>query len=169
MIMKTGKIFKKRLRGKAIMKVIKVIALVIVILIVLAIVLIPGFVSSGKCRQIILDKVNKSVAGKMDFASLSMGWLKGLTVKEFSFNDKAGMTQVKIKQITTKPHYGSLLLGDLSFGKTVIEQPRVELNLIEQKPAKAASAKPAEAQTPPNLSHCRSAGLTLWWKMVTSR
>lgn len=139
--MKTGKILKERLRGKAVMKVIKWIVLVVVVLIALAIVLLPGFISSGKCRQVILDKANKAMAGKMDFASLSMGWLKGLTVKEFSFSDNAGTAQVWIKQITTKPHYASILLGDLSFGKTIVEQPRIELSLMERKPVEVA-AKP---------------------------
>ena len=145
MIMKTKKIFNERLRGKAFMKVVKWIALVVVVLIALAIVLLPGFISSDKGRRMILDKANKAVAGKMDFASLSMGWFKGLTVKEFSFNDDAGTAQVKIKQITAKPHYASILMGDLSFGRTVLEQPRVELNLTDRKSeAKPEEKKPAE-------------------------
>lgn len=139
--MKTENIFNGKLRGKAFMKVVKLIAIAVVVLIALAILLTPVFVSSAKCRAMILDKANTSMAGRMDFTSLSMGWLKGFTVREFSFNDDAGTAQVKIKQITTRPHYASILLGDLSFGRTVIEQPRVELNLMEQKHAKV-TAKP---------------------------
>lgn len=144
--MRTENIFNGKLRGKAFMKVVKLIAIAVVVLIALAILLTPVFVSSAKCRAMILDKANTSMAGKMDFTSLSMGWLKGFTVKEFSFNDDAGTAQVKIKQITAKPHYASILLGDLSFGRTVIEQPRVELNLVEQKTAEVTAHKPKSAK-----------------------
>jgi len=106
-------------------------------LILLAVFAVPVFVSSEKGRKIILAKINESVAGKTDFGSLSMSWWKGVKVTDLSFNDDAGGTWVSVKQIATKPHYGSLLLGSLSLGRTVVDEPRVEINLAKVAPPKA--------------------------------
>ena len=38
-------------------------------------------------------------------------------------------TSVQVKQIATKPHYGSILMGNLSFGQTIIDKPNIEINL----------------------------------------
>jgi len=102
---------------------------ILIVLIFLMIILPPVFVSSEKGRKAILTRVNNAVAGQVDFASLSMSWLKGITATDISFKDNAGQTSVRIEQITTKPHYLPLLLGQLSFGRTVIDEPTVVINL----------------------------------------
>jgi len=112
-----------------------------VVLIVLMVFLVPAFVSSEKGRKIILTKINNSIDGKADFASLSMSWWRGIKVTDFSFNDSAGLTFVEIKQITTKPHYGSILLGSLSFGKTIIDEPKVKINLKHPSPARTEGSQ----------------------------
>jgi len=109
-----------------------------VVLIVLVFFLLPWFVSSEGGRQIILAKINDSVDGEADFAALSMSWWKGVKFTGVSFKDGTGQTLVKVKQITTKPHYSRLLTGRLSFGETEILKPKVEINL------KARQAKRAE-------------------------
>jgi hypothetical protein len=115
---------------------------IIVILIVSVLLLVPAIISSGKGRQIILAKINSSVAGQTDFTDLSMGWLKGIKVEDFSFNDDAGQISVRVKEIATKPHYGSLLTGNLSFGQTLIDKPNVQINLKELQEQKAKSSGP---------------------------
>ena len=127
-------------------RVLKLALALLVILIVFVLFLVPAIVSSGKVRQIILSKINGSIAGKTDFADLSMGWLKGIKVSDFSFNDNAGQISVQVKEIATKPHYGSLLTGNLSFGQTLIDTPNVEINLKdlqEQKTKSPAPKRPA--------------------------
>jgi len=115
---------------------------IIVFLIVLAFLLTPVFISSGRGRKIILAKVNTSLDGQTNFANLSMGWFKGIKVKDFSFNDGLGQTFVQVKQIATRPHYGSILMGNLSFGKTTIDEPKVQINLRPQQ----ATPKPSTKQ-----------------------
>jgi len=115
---------------------------IVVVLIVLAFLLIPLFVSSEKGRQIMLAKINASLDGQTNFADLSMGWSKGVKISDFSFNDKAGQTSVQVKQITTKPHYGSILMGNLSFGETTVDEPKVQINLRPQQ----ATPKPSTKQ-----------------------
>ena len=126
---------KAERKKKTITRIIKWVLAVVVVLIVLVVFLVPPFVSSVKGRQIILAKINDSIDGKADFAELSMSWWKGIKIAGFSFNNNAGQTSVEVKQIVTKPHYASILMGNLSFGETTIDQPKVRLNLKAQPPA----------------------------------
>jgi hypothetical protein len=122
-------------------RVLKLALVIIGILIVSVILLIPAIISSAKARQIILAKINGSIAGKTNFDDLSMGWLKGIKVSDFSFNDNSGQISVQVKEIATKPDYGSLLTGNLSFGRTLIDEPNVQIDLKQSKAQK--SGKPA--------------------------
>jgi hypothetical protein len=127
-------------------RVLKLTLAIIAILIVLVLLFVPALVSSGKGRQIILAKINGSIAGETDFADLSMGWLKGIKVSDFSFNDNAGQISVRVREIATKPHYCSILTGNLSFGQTLIDKPNVQINLKdlkEQKPQSPGTKRPA--------------------------
>ncbi|MHC4456625.1 MAG: translocation/assembly module TamB domain-containing protein, partial [Planctomycetota bacterium] len=110
-------------------RILKWLLVVVVTLIVLAFLLVPMFVSSQWGQNIILSKINNSLDGQADFGALSMSWWRGIKATNVSFIDTSRQTSVGIKQIATKPHYSSLLLGSLSFGETTIDEPRVEINL----------------------------------------
>ena len=127
--MRDEKMSKKNPQKKAGRRILKSVLAILAVLILLTVVLVPVLVSSGKFRSLILAKANDSIEGKLDFASLSMGWWKGIKIKDFRFNDNVGQTSVEVEQITTRPHYGSILMGSLSFGETTIERPRAEINL----------------------------------------
>jgi len=135
-------------RKKTATRILKLILALTVILILLVLFLVPAFVSSGQGRRIILSKINNSIDGRVDFADLSMGWLKGVRVADFSFNDNLGQISAQVKQITTNPHYGSIVMGNLSFGETTIDQPKVHINLQNQpavEPAVKAQPVPLKA------------------------
>ena len=106
----------------------------VVILIVLVFLLVPVIVSSGRGQEFILAKINDSIEGKADFNDLSMGWLKGIEITDFSFDDPIGQTSLTVKQIAAKPRYASILTGSLSFGRTIINQPRCQINLKPRIP-----------------------------------
>ncbi|MFH1614800.1 MAG: hypothetical protein ABIG61_06925 [Planctomycetota bacterium] len=89
----------------------------------------PRFVSSDKGRRLILQKVNRSIAGTADFASLSMGWFKGLELKDLKFVSDSGSMRVAVKRIFTKPRYLSILSGALSLGRTIIDEPAVDVRI----------------------------------------
>lgn len=129
-----------RPRRKARTRILKWIALVGAILIVVVVFVVPAFVSSRWGRKIILARVNDSVDGRVDFGSLSMGWLKGVEITDFTFNDSSGQTLVKVKQISTKPRYSSILLGGLSLDETIIDKPTVEINLKKRLPERLESS-----------------------------
>ena len=121
--------------------VFKIVLLLVLVFILSAFFLIPVFLSSQTARQIILAKVNESVDGKVDLAGLSMNWGKGIKVTDVTFNDDAGQISVTVKQITAKPRYGSILRGTLSFGKTIIDEPKVEINLNDRQVKKKRSLR----------------------------
>ena len=133
---------KAKPRKKTATRILKLALALIVVLIVLVLFLVPAFVSSEKGRQIILAKINNSIDGQTNFADLSMGWFRGIKVTDVGFNDSAGQITVQVRQIAAKPHYGSILTGNLSFGEMIIEEPKVEINLRDQRAKKAESFRP---------------------------
>jgi len=122
-------------RGGRVRRIIKWGLVAVVVVIVLLVFLLPAVVSSERFGSYLLARINRSVAGEADFADLSMGWIKGVRVEDLSFNDDAGQFSLKVKKVATRPHYASLLAGNLSFGRTTIDEPRVQVNL---KPAGGA-------------------------------
>ncbi|MBL7185712.1 MAG: hypothetical protein ISS70_05250 [Phycisphaerae bacterium] len=126
-------------RKRAVTKTLKLALALIVVLIVLVVLLVPAFISSEKGRRMILARINGAIAGKADFADLSMGWLKGIKVANLSFNDDAGHISVHVERVCTKPSYGSILTGNLSFGETLIDKPSVEITLKDPQVAEAPS------------------------------
>ncbi len=139
--METEKKPKAGTRKKTKTKIFLLASGLIVVLILLALLLAPALVSSGKGNRLILSKINNSIDGKIDFAGLSMGWFKGIKIADFSFKDNAGQISVQVKELATEPHYGSILAGNLSFGQTTVDAPRVQINLKEQKTPSVASKK----------------------------
>lgn len=123
-----------------------------VVLIVLVFFLLPMYVSSENGRKFILAKINSTVEGTTDFADLSMGWLRGIKVEDFSFDDKAGRIAVRVKQIATKPHYHKILFGHLSFGQTTIDQPRVRINLKAEQPSDYVPDPKPQTDGPPKVA-----------------
>ncbi len=111
----------------------------IVLVIALIIIIIPLYLSSENGRRMIIARVNNAIDGKMDFTDLSVGWFKGIKVEDFSFNDEAGEISVRAAEISTEPHYGSIIKGNMSFGQTTIDKPRIEINIKDLKDKKITS------------------------------
>ena len=126
-------------RKKTGRRILIIVSALVAVLIVFVFLLVPVLVSSEKGRQIILSKINQSIDGRADFADLSMGWFKGIRIADLSFDDTAGQISLKVKQIATEPHYASLLTGNLAFGQTTIDQPRVWINLKDRPPAETVT------------------------------
>ncbi|MBA7629649.1 hypothetical protein ES703_37149 [subsurface metagenome] len=99
------------------------------VLIVFVILFLPVFVSSEKGNKMILAKINGSIDGTLDFSSLEMSWRRGIGIKELKFIDGTGRFLVNVKKIQTKPHYLSLLSAAPSFGRTLVDEPDVDINL----------------------------------------
>lgn len=139
--MSTKETTKSRPKKKTKTRTLRRVAALVVIVIILAVLVLPWFVSSEKGRRMILARINRSIDGKMDFAGLTMSWWRGIKVKDIGFDDAAGRISVRVKQITTKPHYSSVLTGSLSLGETEILEPRVEVNLAASRAETLKSSK----------------------------
>ena len=124
-------------------RLIKWLLLAAFVLIMAVVLIIPVYVSSERGRKTILTKINDSIDGRADFADLSMGWLKGISITDLKFSDSSGRTKVRVKQISAKPRYASILMGSLSLGKTVIDEPRIEISLTPAQPQVSRPAVPA--------------------------
>ena len=135
----------QKMQTKTRSKILKLVLPITVILILLLFLFIPAFISSQKGQKIILDKINRSIDGELGFTDLSMSWFRGIRLTDVSFHDNAGQISATVKQITTKPHYSSILFGNLSFGKTIINKPRIETNLARTQNQKS---RPHNNKTP---------------------
>ncbi|MBW7989107.1 MAG: hypothetical protein FVQ84_03700 [Planctomycetes bacterium] len=142
--MSAEKISKAKPPKKTATKIIKLILIFIVILIVLVFLFVPAFISSKKGNRFVSGKINNSIDGRLDFAGLSMGWFKGISIAELSFADNADTISIQVKQITIKPRYGSILTGNLSFGQTTIDQPKISINLNNQPVSRQESVGVSE-------------------------
>ena len=131
-------------RKKTGRRILIIVSALVAILVAFVFLVVPAFISSEKGRQIILSKINQSIDGRANFADLSMGWFKGIKIADLSFDDTAGQFSLKVKQIATEPHYCSILAGNLAFGQTTIDEPRVQINLKNRPPAKAISKTESE-------------------------
>jgi hypothetical protein len=106
----------------------------LVVLLILGVVVgVPAYVSSGSCREMILSKANAAGVGVVDFSKLTMSWGKGISVSKISYKDKANILSVAVNSFSTKPKYGALLTGSIALGETVIDEPRVEIDIKKLK------------------------------------
>ncbi|MHC4758466.1 MAG: AsmA family protein, partial [Planctomycetota bacterium] len=105
--------------------------LAFVLVIVIFIALLPTIVSSEMISSAILAKINDAAPGRLDFTDLSMGWSKGIMVSDISYTDDAEGINVKVKQFAMAPHFGSILLGKINLGETVIDEPVISIDLKE--------------------------------------
>ncbi|MHC4517528.1 MAG: hypothetical protein ACYTAS_02975 [Planctomycetota bacterium] len=128
---------------------------------VLAVALAPVYLSSDGFRRMIQAKIDRSTGGTTGIGKLAVGWLKGVQVSDFSFRDEAGWTHVSISGIDAQPRLGALLSGTLSLGETVVDTPRIEIDL-RKRPAPTAVAGGDKPQRAPT----KAAGLVLLGDVV---
>jgi translocation and assembly module TamB len=124
---------KKSRKKKALKIAAGIVIFLILLLVLVAAIAVPAYVSSESGRRFILAKANASGTGAVDFANLSMGWVKGISISRLSFKDNANSVSVAVKGFSTRPNYGAILTGSLSFGETVIDEPRVEIDVDKMK------------------------------------
>jgi len=120
-------------RKRPAIRILKWALVVAAVLLVLIVLVVPPALSSDSFRRFVLSKINNSLQGRADFADLSVGWFKGVRLEDISFDDNDGFVSVRVKRIATRPRYAKLLAGSLSFGRTTISRPSVEINLKKRR------------------------------------
>jgi hypothetical protein len=145
----------KKAKKSPVIRVVKWVAVFGVVLILLLIFILPMVVSSESGRKFILARINPVIEGQVDFSDLSMGWRKGIILKDFRFGDEAQGIAVSVKRVSTRPYYGALLAGNLRLGETIIDTPDIEITLPEPSEQEASktqgSGKNKSSSTTPSL------------------
>ncbi len=131
-------------------------------LVVLAAVLAPLYLSSDGFKRMIQAKIGQSTGGTAAIGDLNVGWLRGIQVSDFRFQDQSGWAQVSIKGIDAQPRLGALLGGAFALGKTVIDKPSVEIDLRKRPAANPSTS--GRAKSPPK----ETAGLALLSDLVVN-
>ncbi len=134
-------------KGPSKVKTVKRIVIVAVAFVLLLVLVIPVYLSSESGKRFVVGKINRSISGRVQVGDLSMGWFKGIRVKDLSFEDDTGTTSAKVKEISTRPHYVPLLLGVVSLGETLIDEPQVVINVSQGKDKTLKPIVPAEKKT----------------------
>jgi hypothetical protein len=104
------------------------------IVLALIVLLIPVALSSQRFTRWLGAKISISTGGQAGIGNLSVGWFRGVRMADFSFRGQDGWAQVNIDRITTQPNYAGLFSGNLGLDRTVIEQPRVAIDLRHRPP-----------------------------------
>ncbi len=112
----------------------------------------PWILSSSGGTAFLLGRINRSLDGTLGMENLSLGWLDGVRIKNLTFEDTDGRTQVRVDSITSRPKLLKLLRGRLWLDQTVLERPdlritlpRPEISQVEKKPApKPPAEKPSD-------------------------
>ncbi|MHC4500036.1 MAG: hypothetical protein ACYS21_13085, partial [Planctomycetota bacterium] len=120
-------------KGPGKIKTVKRIVIVAVAFVLLLVLVIPAYLSSESGKRFILDKINRSISGRVQVGDFSMGWFKGIRVTDLSFEDDAGAASAKVKEISIRPHYIPLVLGIVALGETLIDEPQVVINVSQGK------------------------------------
>lgn len=105
------------------------------VLLLLIVLLVPVILSSPGFTRWVQAKINSSTGGQADIGDMSVGWFRGVQIAGFSYRGENGWTAVDIDRITAKPDYSGLLTGTLALDRTVLNQPRVAIDLREQPPS----------------------------------
>lgn len=109
------------------------------VLILLLLLILPPILSSSGGTAFLLRRINRSLDGTLDMEDLSFGWLAGVKIRNLTFEDTAGHTQIQVESITARPKLLGLLGGTVSLADAVIERPDVQITVPQHKPSTPAS------------------------------
>lgn len=124
----------------------------VLILIFLVVLLIPVILSSNGFTRWLQGTIGRSTGGQANIGDLSVGWLKGVRVTNFRFRTENDWAQVDIDRIATQPSFRRLLGGALALDRTVIDRPRIAVDL-RARPSVTAERSPATgSRSSPNPS-----------------
>lgn len=115
---------------------------------------VPAYLSSDSGKNLILQKINSSIAGKVDIDSLSMGWFAGVRADKLNFTNNTGSMKLFAEQIAARPSYLALLGGKVAIDEAIIDKPYVSVNLAGRQPQKigqAVSGRPSAKSAMPAL------------------
>ena len=111
-----------------------------ILITLVVVVLIPAVLSSSSFTRWVQAKISRSTGGQANIGDLSVGWLSGVRIADFSFRGPNGWAEVDIGRIIAQPSYGSLLGGTLAVGRAEIDQPHITVDMREKPPSTGESS-----------------------------
>lgn len=137
------------------------VVLGVILVFLLVVIFTPVYLSSDGFRRMIQAKISQSTGGTADIGDLSVGWLKGVRISDFSFREGSGWAAVSIDAIDAQPQLTSLLGRSFSLGRTIIDNPAVEIDLRKRPTPAATPARGPEASVPPGASLAMLGDITI--------
>lgn len=122
----------------------------ILLVLVLVAALLPTLLSTGPGTRFVTDTVNKSIAGRVTIADLSLGWLGGQVIRGIEVFDPQDAFVARVDEIAA-PDLALIpvALGSREFGSVRVAADVVNLKQAANQPTnlQLAFASPAGAQT----------------------
>jgi hypothetical protein len=117
------------------------------LVIVLLVALLPRILSLPPCRQLVLAKLNASLApAELTVDDWSLRWFGGMSFAGLAWKDPAHHVQVQVVKVTTSGGlFGMLPAGRLNLGTITVDAPQASVEL----PAGTAAAAAATAAQEP--------------------
>lgn len=113
---------KKRSKSRILFR----IAILLFSILLLLFFIVPFYISSEGGKDMIVEKINGAIDGKVNIQNLSMGWFKGFKLAGFRFDDESRNISVTAPNISTKPNYPAMLTGTVALGKTYIDEINIQ-------------------------------------------
>lgn len=129
-------------RKKSVKRLILLAAAVLVLLGVLFVVFLPVILSTGAGTAFLLNRINRSMEGRLTAEDLSLGWFSGIRVQNLLWKDAAGETQVQIDSLKARPRWLAVLAGRIALTDAVIEGPFIQM----KRPVAAFPAAPKKTE-----------------------
>ena len=95
--------------------------LALVVCLAVLVVLAPRIASTSPVRRLVLNAINRNVAGRVDIADWSLTWTGGITISDIALRQPDGEPFVRISRVRSRLSLLKALSGRFDFGSTTIE------------------------------------------------
>ena len=132
----------------------------LIVLFILLILVAPTLISSGPVVSIVLARVNAQLNGKVEIASVSLGWFTGVKVEGVRVFDQSNAQIAQLDHVMVPLPLWKAVLGKLAMGDVVIDglsfdakrDAEGRLNFADlTKSSPSAPASPAPAPATPSV------------------
>lgn len=129
------------------------------LLLLIAIALLPPLLSTDTAREIVLDRVNRRINGRLTIRDWSLGWFSGVALSGVRLDDAEGRPVFEAKAVIVSANIPGLVRAKKRLRTALIDHPRLRLTLgrdgrlhapdILKPPAEAPTAPGAAAEAGP--------------------
>ena len=141
----------KSLKPHKAQRVIAEIVAGLLLLLVLFILFLPTLASTAPVTGFLLQKAAQMTDAEIQLGDLSLGWRHGIEIHDLKVADTRGKLQ--IKHFHSQPNVLALIQNRWILGKTVVEEPILEIPLDQFKSKATLTSETSNAPSPSNSGH----------------